>query len=151
VRVSDLNGSLRPPATTGSQQASINKAATSETGGSRHGIGSTRRAPGSATAVASHGGRAGRALPRALRGLQPRGAAAPAAGRGRAGQRRTRRRRRILHHRRGWCAATRRPGSPPEAGACVSVQFSAFDLFHRVVSASRSYGITQSGPAGLVG
>jgi hypothetical protein len=33
----------------------------------------------------------------------------------------------------------------------ISVQFSAFDLFHRVVSASRSYGITQSGPAGLVG
>ena len=69
-------------------------------------------------AVARHGGRAGRAVPLALRGLQPRRAAALPAGRrgGRARPGRARRRRRLPQRRRR-IAGARRAGQATETGA----------------------------------
>ena len=83
-----------------------------------HGRSGRPRAP----AVALHGGRAGRALPRALRGLQPRRAAAHPAGRWRGWGGRTRAglaRRRRLPQRLWRRAGTHRAGEATEAGARV--------------------------------
>lgn len=110
-----------------------------------HGRSGRPRAP----AVALHGGRAGRALPGALRGLQPRRAAAHPAGRGRggrtrAGRARRRRRRRRLPQRRWRRAGTHRAGEAPEAGARVcthpppTLQVRDLFLLHAYLPASGS-------------
>ena len=92
-----------------------------ERGGEGGGSGAAEHA----AAVESHGGRAGGALRRDVRGLQPRRAAPPPESGPRRWRRRGgfagswRTRRRLLPQRRRRRAAGRRAGPPPTAGARV--------------------------------